>query len=119
MQSQWHLGLVWGSKLKGSQCRLKGAALGYYVKSSKRSYHVPSAKEIPKCHWDFDELLLLCPSQSSVKFPSERSGNSTSKYCKATTQIAPSKSNFFWKQPDGQKEWAFCASALSSEEKGR
>ncbi|GLT42278.1 hypothetical protein SLA2020_162890 [Shorea laevis] len=108
--------LARGSKLKCSRCGLKGAALGCYVKSCKRSYHVPCAKEIPKCRWDFDDFLLLCPSHSSVKFPSEKSRNSTSKDC-AATQIAPSKSNFIWKQPDGKKEWVFCGSALSSEEK--
>ncbi|XWS36471.1 hypothetical protein CRYUN_Cryun20dG0088300 [Craigia yunnanensis] len=123
--------LARGAKLKCSRCGLKGAALGCYVKSCRRSYHFPCAKEIPKCRWDHDNFLVLCPAHSSVKFPNEKSANGRSlvKFpseesgnCASTDHSVPTesglpKSNFFWGQPDGKKEWVFCGSALSSEEK--
>lgn len=49
--------LARGAKLKCSRCGLKGAALGCYVRSCRRSYHFPCAKEIPKCRWDYVILL--------------------------------------------------------------
>lgn len=48
-----------GAKLKCSTCGLKGAALGCYVKSCKRTYHVPCAMDVSTCRWD-QVLLLLC-----------------------------------------------------------
>ncbi|KAI5404847.1 hypothetical protein KIW84_051857, partial [Lathyrus oleraceus] len=59
-----------GAKLKCTQCGLKGAALGCFVKSCKRTYHVPCAMSISTCRWDHVDYLLLCPSHSNVKFPS-------------------------------------------------
>ncbi|XWS31387.1 hypothetical protein CRYUN_Cryun23aG0071500 [Craigia yunnanensis] len=123
--------LARGAKLKCSRCGLKGATLGCYVKSCRRSYHVPCAKEIPKCRWDHDNFFVLCPAHSSVKFPNEKSGNAHSlvKFpneesgdCVSTDNSVPAesglpKSNVFWGQPDEKKEWVFCGSALSSEEK--
>lgn len=44
--------LARGAKLKCSKCNLKGAALGCYVKSCRRTYHVPCALDIPTCRWD-------------------------------------------------------------------
>ncbi|XP_022758493.1 BRCA1-associated RING domain protein 1-like isoform X2 [Durio zibethinus] len=137
--------LARGAQLKCSRCRLKGAALGCCVKSCRRSYHFPCAKEILKCRWDHDEFLVLCPSHSSVKFPNEksrnahssvkfpneksgnvhslvnfpneRSGNCVSTDHSVTTESGHLKSNKFWGQPDDKKEWVFCGSALSPEEK--
>lgn len=45
--------LARGMKIKCTKCSLKGAALGCYVKSCRRSYHVPCAKEISRCRWDY------------------------------------------------------------------
>lgn len=42
-----------GAKLKCTKCRIKGAALGCFVKSCRRSYHVTCAIETPKCRWDY------------------------------------------------------------------
>lgn len=44
--------LARGLKMKCIKCSLKGAALGCYVKSCRRSYHVPCAREMSKCRWD-------------------------------------------------------------------
>ncbi|XWS47018.1 hypothetical protein CRYUN_Cryun14cG0117600 [Craigia yunnanensis] len=125
--------LARGLKLKCSRCGLKGAALGCYAKSCRRSYHFPCAKEIPKCRWDNDNFLVLCPAHSSVKFPNEKStnghslvkfsneksGNGVSTDCSVPTESGLLKSNFLLGQPDGKKEWVFCGSALSSDEKVR
>ncbi|KAK6286497.1 hypothetical protein POUND7_012676 [Theobroma cacao] len=123
--------LARGAKLKCSRCGLKGAALGCYMKSCRRSYHFPCAKEVPKCRWDHDNFLVLCPAHSSVKFPNEKPGNAhssvkfpneksgrciTTDHCELT-EIDPSKFRLFWGQPAEKQEWVFCGSALSSEEK--
>lgn len=64
--------LARGAKLKCSSCGLKGAALGCYHKSCRRSYHVPCARAVAGCRWDFvsacihtisaicDYALILC-----------------------------------------------------------
>ncbi|XVF72060.1 hypothetical protein PTKIN_Ptkin12aG0091000 [Pterospermum kingtungense] len=123
--------LARGAKLKCSRCGLKGATLGCYVKSCRKSYHFPCAKEIPKCRWDHDNFFVLCPAHLSVKFPNEKSGNGPSVVklpnensgnCVSTdnselTESGPVKSNDFWGEPNEKKEWIFCGSALSSEEK--
>lgn len=46
-----------GSKLKCSKCGLKGAALGCYLRSCQKSYHVPCALEIDECRWDMVNAL--------------------------------------------------------------
>ncbi|KAL3655024.1 hypothetical protein CASFOL_000810 [Castilleja foliolosa] len=112
------------SKLKCSRCGLKGAALGCFSKSCRRSYHVPCAVEIPDCRWDCDDFLMLCPAHKSVKFPSEKS--KTRKHhteqnfeqkCSASVEIAPEKLNFWSNSPNGPQEWVLCGSALSSKDK--
>ena len=40
------------SKIKCSKCGKKGAALGCYYKSCRKSFHVPCAVEVPGCRWD-------------------------------------------------------------------
>ncbi|KAL5977413.1 hypothetical protein ACLOJK_021759 [Asimina triloba] len=39
-------------RIKCSCCGIKGAALGCYEKSCRRSFHVPCAKSTPECRWD-------------------------------------------------------------------
>ncbi|XAR58664.1 Histone-lysine N-methyltransferase [Bertholletia excelsa] len=111
------------AKLKCSTCNLRGASLGCFVQSCRKSYHVPCAIGISGCRWDFEDFLMLCPSHSSVKFPSEKS-----KFVNCAKQkqhFVPhdikcrtsEQSNFWGASPDGKKEWVFCGSALSSKEK--
>ncbi|CAK7349319.1 unnamed protein product [Dovyalis caffra] len=111
--------LARGAKLKCAKCGLKGAALGCYLKSCKRSYHAPCAMEITKCRWDLENFLVLCPAHSSVKFPNEKSKSEKHniKISSVPTSVAPSQSNFWAGSSSGAKEWVFCGSALSSEEK--
>ncbi|KAJ1416628.1 Zinc finger, RING-type [Sesbania bispinosa] len=108
-----------GAKLKCSKCGLKGAALGCYVKSCRKTYHVPCAMDISTCRWDHEDFLLLCPGHSHVKFPSEKSRPK-----KQATQKQPASShlplplsNPLGASQSGGKKMVFCGSALSNEEK--
>ncbi|KAJ7972614.1 Protein BREAST CANCER SUSCEPTIBILITY 1-like protein [Quillaja saponaria] len=119
-----------GAKLKCSRCGLKGAALGCYVNSCRRTYHVPCAMKISDCRWDCDNFRMLCPAHSSVEFPNEKSkrGDHNSKnhsmstplygvFCLAVLILIPMLSNFWVAPADGVKKLVFCGSALSTEEK--
>ncbi|KAL2556880.1 BRCA1-associated RING domain protein 1 [Forsythia ovata] len=108
------------SKLKCSRCGLKGAALGCFVKSCRKSYHVPCAVEIQDCRWDCDDFLMLCPTHNSVKFPREKSNSSkfgSEEKESLSTKKSSNTSKFWETSPTGPKEWFLCGSALSSEEK--
>lgn len=39
-------------RIKCCCCGIKGAALGCYEKSCRKSFHVPCAKLTPECRWD-------------------------------------------------------------------
>ncbi|PON71644.1 BRCA1-associated [Parasponia andersonii] len=60
-------------RIKCSCCGTKGAALGCYEKSCRKSFHVTCAKLMPQCRWDTDKFVMLCPLHPSSKFPSESS----------------------------------------------
>ncbi|MBA0580700.1 hypothetical protein Gorai_022906, partial [Gossypium raimondii] len=60
-------------KIKCSCCGLKGAALGCYEKSCRKSFHVPCAKLVSQCRWDADNFVILCPLHASSKLPNEKS----------------------------------------------
>ncbi|KAM7521740.1 hypothetical protein LguiA_011642 [Lonicera macranthoides] len=103
--------LARAAKLRCSYCGKRGAALGCFVQSCRKSYHVPCALVVD-CRWDGEEFLMLCPTHNSIKFPREIS-NSV-KHLESTQTI--SKQSNFWSSPCGTKEWVFCGSALSAEE---
>ncbi|KAL5860010.1 hypothetical protein ACOSQ4_001306 [Xanthoceras sorbifolium] len=109
--------LARGAKLKCSRCRLKGAALGCYVNSCRRSYHFPCAAEISNCRWDYGNFLVLCPAHSSVKFPNEKRGKDLSKSRTKSIQITHQQSDLWSSSPNKAKKLVLCGSALSSEEK--
>ena len=44
--------LARAAKLKCTSCGLKGAALGCFAKTCRRTYHVPCASQIADCRWD-------------------------------------------------------------------
>ncbi|KAB1199223.1 hypothetical protein CJ030_MR0G026021 [Morella rubra] len=108
-----------GARLKCSKCGQKGAALGCYEKSCRKSFHIPCAAEISNCRWDYENFLLLCPAHYSVKFPHEKSKSRkhTLKDHPMPSQGAPQQSIPCVGPRDGVKEWVFCGSALSTEEK--
>ncbi|EXB46049.1 Protein BREAST CANCER SUSCEPTIBILITY 1-like protein [Morus notabilis] len=107
-----------GAKLKCSGCGKKGAALGCYVRSCRRSYHAPCAMKVPKCRWAYEDYLMLCPDHSSVRFPNEKSKSwdNVSKVRDMPSIVSCPLSNSA-PLPDGERKLFFCGSALSAEEK--
>nr|XP_027094489.1 BRCA1-associated RING domain protein 1 [Coffea arabica] len=109
------------AKLKCSSCGQKGAALGCFAKSCRRTYHIPCAFAIQECRWDCEDFLMLCPSHNSFKFPREKSKSQKSstglKHNTMSNEMLFTNSEFWATLPSGRKEWVFCGSALSSEEK--
>ncbi|KAJ4956378.1 hypothetical protein NE237_013161 [Protea cynaroides] len=109
-----------GAKLKCSQCGLKGAALGCYAESCRKSFHVPCAVQIENCRWDTENFLVLCPTHSSKKFPNETSklGKRMKGCLASTSQINCSQSINSGELPAGNPEgWVLCGSSLSVKEK--
>ncbi|CAA2934053.1 BRCA1-associated RING domain 1 [Olea europaea subsp. europaea] len=108
------------SKLKCSGCGLKGAGLGCFVKSCPKSYHVPCAVEILDCRWDCQDFLMLCPTHNSAKFPREKSRSrefGSDNKGSLSTKTSSNALKFWEMSTTGPKQWFFCGSALSSEEK--
>ncbi|OMO74993.1 hypothetical protein CCACVL1_16363 [Corchorus capsularis] len=66
-------------QIKCCCCGLKGAALGCYEKSCRKSFHVPCAKLIPQCRWDTENFVMLCPLHASSKLPNEKSESQKSR----------------------------------------
>ncbi|CAH2038980.1 unnamed protein product [Thlaspi arvense] len=108
--------LARGMKIKCTKCGLKGAALGCYVKSCRRSYHVPCAREISRCRWDCEDFLLLCPAHSAVKFPNEKSGHRVSR-ADPLPKTNPAELCSLDEKPAITKDIVLCGSALSQSDK--
>ncbi|CAL9108890.1 unnamed protein product [Musa textilis] len=113
--------LARASKIKCSHCGLKGAALGCYTKSCRRSYHVPCANDISGCRWDYEKFLLLCPVHSSNKLPCDRSSSkkktSTSNTLCHSSPWMDQTSSMKYPGDAWTREWMLCGSALSREDK--
>ncbi|KAL6201474.1 hypothetical protein ACLB2K_025188 [Fragaria x ananassa] len=60
-------------RIKCCCCGIKGASLGCFEKSCRKSFHVSCAKMTPECRWDTDNFVMLCPIHSSSKLPNESS----------------------------------------------
>ncbi|KAI3800738.1 hypothetical protein L1987_28832 [Smallanthus sonchifolius] len=67
--------LARSKRIKCSCCGLKGAALGCYEKSCRKSFHFTCAKLTPQCRWDDDNFVMLCPFHASQKLPNEACGS--------------------------------------------
>ncbi|MED6183341.1 hypothetical protein PIB30_037068 [Stylosanthes scabra] len=109
-------------KIKCGFCGLKGAALGCYEKSCRRSFHIPCAKWTSQCRWDMQNFVMLCPLHTSCILPCERSGlkgksnkcrtrDSKSLACKHST------TNQKWTSLGSYKKIVLCCSALSMQER--
>ncbi|KAK9726426.1 hypothetical protein RND81_05G214200 [Saponaria officinalis] len=115
--------LARAEKLKCTSCGLKGAALGCFAKSCRRTYHAPCAYEIAECRWDSEDFLMLCPAHSSLKFPSEKSRKSAAKKsASAKIHDEPKKkflcaSDSWMASVNGTQNWVLCASSLSADQK--
>uniref|UniRef100_A0A452ZDF8 PHD-type domain-containing protein n=1 Tax=Aegilops tauschii subsp. strangulata TaxID=200361 RepID=A0A452ZDF8_AEGTS len=51
-------------RLRCRRCKLRGAALGCYDNSCRKSYHVPCAMMIPECRWDPENRRVWCPKHA-------------------------------------------------------
>ncbi|XP_050369496.1 protein BREAST CANCER SUSCEPTIBILITY 1 homolog [Argentina anserina] len=60
-------------RIKCCCCGTKGASLGCFEKSCRKSFHVSCAKMTPECRWDTDNFVMLCPIHASSKLPNESS----------------------------------------------
>ncbi|KAL8468583.1 hypothetical protein ACS0TY_031684 [Phlomoides rotata] len=110
-------------------CGIKGAALGCYEKSCRKSFHVPCARLTPECRWDSDNFVILCPIHSSSQLPNEvpqsrkkRKSSAERKPCTLqnqlkTTEECKSHSDMQWKSPKKMKNLVLCCSALTNAEK--
>ncbi|KAK3039747.1 hypothetical protein RJ639_027404 [Escallonia herrerae] len=115
-------------RIKCCCCGLKGAALGCYENSCRKSFHVPCAKLTPECRWDNDNFVMLCPIHASSKLPNEISGfqlNQQKKCLKkrqyhnkpqVVTKHGISTSNR-WNSKGSSERLVLCCSALASAEK--
>ncbi|KAL8033722.1 hypothetical protein ABFX02_13G177100 [Erythranthe guttata] len=116
-------------KIKCSCCGVKGAALGCYEKSCRRSFHVPCAKLMPQCRWDNENFVMLCPIHAGSQLPNEmpqsKSGQkrksaderkSSTHQIKATDE-RKSGSSLQWKSEKKIKNLVLCCSALTNTEK--
>ncbi|KAK2996344.1 hypothetical protein RJ639_026587 [Escallonia herrerae] len=116
-------------RIKCCCCGLKGAALGCYENSCRKSFHVPCAKLTPECRWDNDNFVMLCPIHASSKLPNEISGfqlNQQKKCLKkgiqyhnkpqVVTKHGISTSNR-WNSKGSSERLILCCSALASAEK--
>ncbi|KAM7258640.1 hypothetical protein ACFE04_014381 [Oxalis oulophora] len=116
-------------RIKCCCCGLKGAALGCYEKSCRKSFHVPCAKMTPQCRWDSDNFVMLCPLHSSAKLPNEMSeSQERMKQSSIVKHKMPIKSNqesikndteltWQWKTSGSSKKPVLCCSALTDEER--
>ncbi|KAI4324592.1 hypothetical protein MLD38_030066 [Melastoma candidum] len=110
-----------GSKLKCCKCGLKGAALGCYAQSCRRTYHLPCAEKESNCRWDYENFCVLCPVHTSLKLPNEKSKcrNRASKQKALSPQEVPYQPKPSLQFPSEAKSWVLCGSALSAQERSR
>ncbi|WVZ99192.1 hypothetical protein U9M48_044525 [Paspalum notatum var. saurae] len=115
--------LARSKRIKCACCGIKGAALGCFETSCRKSFHFTCAKLIPECRWDNENFVMLCPLHQSSKLPIE-----TSELKKpqrrltpnGPSQVSPSQdysNKWIWPSGSPQK-WILCCSALSATEKG-
>nr|XP_029116035.1 protein BREAST CANCER SUSCEPTIBILITY 1 homolog isoform X2 [Elaeis guineensis] len=114
-------------RIKCSCCGIKGAALGCFEKSCRKSFHFTCAKLIPECRWDSENFVMLCPLHSSSKLPietSETQKQTRKRYNLKGVSQSPSVSkpgndtSPMWTWPSGSPcKWVICCSSLSDAEK--
>ncbi|OEL22371.1 Protein BREAST CANCER SUSCEPTIBILITY 1-like protein [Dichanthelium oligosanthes] len=111
-------------RIKCACCGIKGAALGCFEMSCRKSFHFTCARLIPECRWDNENFVMLCPLHQSSKLPIELSESKKKSQRRLTpkgpSQVRPCQdygNNWTWPSGSPQK-WVLCCSALSPAEKG-
>nr|CAB3461012.1 unnamed protein product [Digitaria exilis] len=111
-------------RIKCACCGIKGAALGCFEMSCRKSFHFTCAKLIPECRWDNENFVMLCPLHQSSKLPIETSELKKKTQRRLTPkgppQVRPCQDyGNKWTWPSGSpQKWVLCCSALSPAEKG-
>ncbi|CAL4909028.1 unnamed protein product [Urochloa decumbens] len=111
-------------RIKCACCGIKGAALGCFEMSCRKSFHFTCAKLVPECRWDDENFVMLCPLHVSSKLPIETSELKKKSQRRLTPkgppQVRPCQDyGNKWTWPSGSPhKWVLCCSALSPEEKG-
>ncbi|RCV17000.1 hypothetical protein SETIT_3G183600v2 [Setaria italica] len=111
-------------RIKCACCGIKGAALGCFDMSCRKSFHFTCAKLIPECRWDDENFVMLCPLHQSSKLPIETSESKKKSQRRLTpkgsAQVRPCQVyGNKWTWPSGSpQKWVLCCSALSPAEKG-
>ncbi|KAK7332153.1 hypothetical protein VNO80_28901 [Phaseolus coccineus] len=99
-------------RIRCSFCGLKGAALGCYEKSCRRSFHVPCAKWTSLCRWDTQNFVMLCPLHTSSMLPCEGSGRDGKNHGPSLDTASQTRADH-----RSYKKIVLCCSALSVQEK--
>ncbi|KAL2473833.1 Protein BREAST CANCER SUSCEPTIBILITY 1-like protein [Forsythia ovata] len=115
-------------RIKCCCCGIKGAALGCYEKSCRKSFHVPCAKLTPECRWDYQNFVMLCPLHASCQLPNEMLGSQSKQKRKPATERqsqihqlqvtkkCESSTTLQWKC-HGKTNLVLCCSTLTDAEK--
>ncbi|XP_057763935.1 protein BREAST CANCER SUSCEPTIBILITY 1 homolog [Salvia miltiorrhiza] len=112
-------------------CGIKGAALGCYEKSCRKSFHVPCARLTPECRWDSENFVILCPIHKSSQLPIDMPQSQSRKKSKSsaerksclrqdkvkTKEECKDSSPSHWKSQKKFRDLVFCCSALTNAEK--
>ncbi|KAI3958758.1 hypothetical protein MKX01_023434 [Papaver californicum] len=122
--------LARSKKIKCCCCGIKGASLGCYENSCRKSFHVPCAKMVPQCRWDTENFVVLCPIHSSFKLPNEIAGSLGQKRKKSIPKTGKSEVreaevvvqhglniSQAWNCLGSSKKWVLCCSGLTIAEK--
>ncbi|CAI9773294.1 unnamed protein product [Fraxinus pennsylvanica] len=116
-------------RIKCCCCGIKGAALGCYEKSCRKSFHVPCAKLTPECRWDYQNFVMLCPLHASCQLPNEMLGSQSKQNRKSVaerqsrihqpqvTKRCDSITTLQWNCHRKTKNLVLCCSALTDVEK--
>lgn len=115
-------------KIKCGLCGTRGAALGCFQKSCRKSFHVTCAKMTPNFRWDYDNFVALCPLHASCKLPCEATGSESHQKRKSApkgdyhVQQPPvvkddGKEHLQWKCDKKAKNLILCCSGLNNAEK--
>ncbi|KAI3963475.1 hypothetical protein MKW98_022897 [Papaver atlanticum] len=113
-------------RIKCSCCGIKGASLGCYENSCRKSFHVPCAKMVPQCRWDtVRELCAAMPYHSSSKLPNEVAGSVGQRRKKSIPKTGETEVvvqhglniSQAWNSLGSSKKWVLCCSVLTDAEK--
>ncbi|XP_073274533.1 protein BREAST CANCER SUSCEPTIBILITY 1 homolog isoform X2 [Primulina huaijiensis] len=111
-------------------CGNKGASLGCYEKTCRKSFHVPCARLTPECRWDYENFVMLCPLHASLQLPNEEPESQTKQrrkvYNKSLSDVPqPNITSKYenntiipWKFEKRLKSLVLCCSAMTNVEKG-